>query len=271
MKRFISFIFAMTVSFSVASKESAHYTDEMMKILLFEALTTNSVSIMKGKNEIDPFFDSIAKELEFPYQLVRLEDMVNTIENNELAAEIEYANPFFVSGTVDKITRSMGRPLIRVKYQSEKAWSDTVSAFFDETSVNALANLDKGRIVTIACESWDFSLTISFKNCKLMPEVFEEFRLNTKDPRNITKSACEKSPHRMTVILSRMSEGFDTAPVELKKDFVEESKSSKAFKHKGLTGNFIEKEEYSPILKSVKGIFESLHEIDPSEITAKNC
>lgn len=246
IQRLLFIAIALMHTPSLAAEEAANFTEEVSEILIFDEIAR--ASLLPPEEWAT---DMTPEGLQFQYAPVQLNEMVNTIKDNELAAEIEYDGPFFVTARIDKITRSVGRPLIRLINKDDNVFDRTVSAFFDEEAVKKLAALEKGKFITVACQEWSYSMAVSFSECKLMSDVYKEYA-NSIEPRKLLHKMCKEQPSKATVMMSHLSKILDDVPPELKEDFANEAMSLESFQYLGRTGGLIESENYKDILNKVK-------------------
>lgn len=269
MRKLIAFVVAASFSLPLTAKESTNLTDEIVSLMLFEAGVRASIHKLNGETEnkaYKPIADAVLKEI---YTPVNLNDMKAQIEDNELAAELEYSEPFIVTGYIDKITRSLGRPLIRIKNNDDNVFGNTTSAFFDDSDVENLAKLKTGEFITIACQSWSYSMSVSLKDCQMMNQYYQSFR-GTIDAREFTEKACKDSQSQATTFFSNMDETLDSVSVEDKSEFINTAFRDERFFYTGTLGQVLESPDVESVVSAMKNLGANIKEKN-GKLTKEDC
>ena len=189
-----SIILVLACQNATAASEAAGF---MRAILLGEYGT--AVFNAAG-SKINPTFSaSDFKLMGFP-QPVSLTAMRNTIQDNEIKAEMQYPGPFATLAQVESVARIFGTPAVRLTLaEADKDWRiGSVTAFFGEDDAGALAEIKPGDALTVVCDSWTHSVAVALQECKLIPAFAKEFMSN---PEEVLKRDCPANSSRVIAML----------------------------------------------------------------------
>jgi hypothetical protein len=124
---------------------------------------------------------------------VSLTEMRNTIQDNEIKAEQQFSGPFVTFGYIDRVTRVLGTPAVRLTLaKQDKDWRyGTVTAFFEEADAADLANFEPGNWLTVVCDSWTYSTGVGLNGCVLLPTFSKKL---LSQPEKTVKRLCSSGP-----------------------------------------------------------------------------
>lgn len=245
-------------------------SDEMLRSLLLDEFGTLVYRAAGNKKSgiLSPD-DLQAMGLPKP---VSLTEMRNTIQDNEIKAEGLFSGPFATFGHIDRVTRVLGIPAVRLTLAKEdKDWRyGTVTAFFQETDAADLGSFETGNWLTVVCDSWTYSTGVGLKGCELLP-TFSKNLLS--QPEKILKRACWVNPDVMTLLLS-FKKGFETSSPSGYADYEKKLWSHSYFRRTGMVADSTLKEMQSNLFDEVIALaeFKALNEkFDAGEITTEEC
>lgn len=161
----------LTVVPGDAGAADAHGRD-MIRMMLADEIATLSNQYFMGEMSKQTIFDiDRIQEIADSHTITGLRDLNMDVENNELAAERDYPAGIVTTGKIDRITRTLGRPMTALAITPEpSSYAKTVNAYFKDSSEILLTEMAKGDIITIACEGWDLSLGLALRDCQMVSE-----------------------------------------------------------------------------------------------------
>jgi hypothetical protein len=180
---------------------------------------------------------------------VSLTEMRNTIQDNEIKAEQQFSGPFATFGHIDRVTRVLGTPAVRLTLaKQDKDWRyGTVTAFFEETDAADLANFEPGNWLTVVCDSWTYSISVGLNGCVLLP-TFSKNLLS--QPEKTVKRLCSSRPELALFLLS-LNKAIETSPSSAVADYNKALWSHSYFRRTGIITGSKQKDMQKVIKDSV--------------------
>src|SRR5690606_32998276 len=93
---------------------------QLVKLLTVEEIASLSTSWLYG-HDLELLFEPEFLNAATPeYSIVRLRELKENIEKNELAAEMMYPNKIITAGFSERITRTFGKPTVQLKLEKDE-------------------------------------------------------------------------------------------------------------------------------------------------------
>lgn len=250
--------------------EKQPVTEDFIAVMLFEEMMLAANKLYNGDEDVKTspkYFQSFG----FRAIPVSLAELRETIETNELAAETAYDRPFVTTGKIEQVTRVMGTPLVKLKPGGNKlALIDTVSAKFDDKYTPQLAKLKKGDVLTVACKSWRYTMSVSISDCQLMPDFYSDYKSST-NPREIALRVCRDQKTYAFLYLVKIASKLDAIDEKTLQMGMDNLKKTNLFSNLGIGENIWEDEKYDAISNATKSLISELVELKEKGVKVENC
>ena len=203
LHRFIKILITIMLILLAANVNASSQTEKrLFKLLATEEVASLSSAWLYDRDLKLVFDPEFLQAITPKYSIVKLRELKENIENNELSAEQMYPKKIITAGFSERISRTFGKPTVKLRIENnDSRYSGSVTAFFSEDSTKYLASLDKGDAVPIVCESWDISVGVALSGCQLIGEIWDSL-FDWSAVKSTAKTNCtEKSKASAAIVL----------------------------------------------------------------------